>query len=188
VRRLRVTLLDLTLLALGALLVPGDPAPAHSAPTAGVPIDFRDADDWPVHLGRVSMDTVDAPWDDVLPAAAQVLVDDQWVIQSTDQRTRRIVTGWKPIQKLLVRCLMGRVRARCVVGVTALADGRSVVHFQGGIATEQGRKAEPYLPRVDRAYEQGARDWHVKVLRVMERRRLARVEWEASRALAAQPR
>src|SRR5687768_10896170 len=98
-------------LVVAILLVGSQPAEPASAEAAGDPKRV-------VQLGEASLDTLDAPWKAVLPAAIAQLEHDKWRIQGVDRETGRIVTHWKPLKHFLARLILGTVHVRCIVDVT----------------------------------------------------------------------
>src|SRR5262245_15136852 len=109
-----------------------------------------------VFIGEEKLDTLDAPAREVRQAAERALEDDHWNIakETTD---RRVVTEWKPLRHTLTRMLMGNVRARCVVDMVALAEGRTEVHFSGAIGSDVDHESGPNPSLAEAAYEKAVK-------------------------------
>ena len=114
-------------LAWAGLLGPG-------AARAGAP--DGDTPSTKVAYAGASRDTLAYDWRDVYPAAIEELKYSDWTIQRADTASRRVVTRWKPLKHPLVRVFLGSVMARCVVDVVPLADGRTQLTIQGGLASD----------------------------------------------------
>jgi hypothetical protein len=129
---------------------------------------FGYARGWNVQIGEACADTLDAPWGEVLPVVATVLIGDEWRVQSTDRIRGRIVTEWQPVRHQLVHLFFGQVRERCVVDVTPLGLESCVVLFRAGLATRESISGNPLLPSVRKAYLKGVRDWQRRVREALD--------------------
>jgi hypothetical protein len=137
--------------ALGALLgLAAGPTVAAAAPTPGA---------WHVYLAEAETDTLAAPADQVRPAAARAFTDDHWTI-SGESTSVRVVTGWKAFHHPLARLLLGDLRARCVVDMRALGADRTLVRFQGGLASQSDVAANPAFAAAQIAYRTAVKGWY----------------------------
>lgn len=108
-----------------------------------------------------AQDTLSYDWQQVFPVAIAELEKDHWIIQRADTTspTRRLVTRWKPLKHPLARLFLGGVMARCVVDLEPLADGRTVVRMQGGLASAQDIEGNPGYPAAQSTYRRAAEKW-----------------------------
>ena len=122
-----------------------------------------------VYPSGVQADTLDAAWREVLPVAIERLEEDDWTIERSDVAKRQVVTRWKPIDHMLTRLALGDVLARCVVDLTPLSDGRTVVRIRGGLASTENLAAKPVWGAAQTAYRKAARKYLAGVRAEVER-------------------
>ncbi len=114
----------------------GAPAPV-AAPIAARPVvGGTDRPYGKVAFAGATRDTLPYDWRDVYPVAIEQLEDADWTIQRADTAAHRVVTHWKPMKHILARIFLGTVMARCVVDFAPLADGRTELVIQGGLASD----------------------------------------------------
>jgi hypothetical protein len=118
---------------------------------------------WNVILAEPCTDTLTVPWRTVFPAAERTFKADNWQIESKDPRNGAIVTTWKPIRHPLVRLFAGKIEARCAVNVTPLGPSRTLVVFQGGIASRDEIEHSPAMGFAKHAYQKASRRWQEKL-------------------------
>jgi hypothetical protein len=114
---------------------------------------------WFVILAEPCADTLSYPWQEVIPAVEQTLRADHWRIQRADPGAGVILTQWKRIRHPLVRLFAGGVEARCAVNIRALNPTRTLVVFQGGLASRRDLGRSAALGLAQRAYRNASRDW-----------------------------
>jgi hypothetical protein len=143
------------------LLAGSPPAGPAFAETAGDPKRV-------IQLGEASLDTLDAPWKAVLPAAISQLEHDKWRIHGVDRETGRIVTHWKPLKHFLARLILGTVHVRAIVDVTPLGPGRTQLSIRGSLASDDEIENNPSLDTARKTYAKAARKWLRGVRRQVE--------------------
>lgn len=130
------------------------------------------ADDPPgrrVFSSGVLADTLEVDWRTVFPVAVARLEQDKWQIERADTKARQVVTRWKPIDHVLTRLAFGDVMARCVVDLTPLGDGRTIIRMRGGLASEDDLEASPVWGAAQAAYKKAARKYLAGVRGELER-------------------
>jgi hypothetical protein len=155
-------LLGIATLAAACFVV--EPGPAWAGP---------DAADGPpgrrVFSSGVLADTLDVEWRTAFPVAVARLAQDKWQIERADTKARQVVTRWKPIDHVLTRLAFGDVMARCVVDLTPLADGRTIIRMRGGLASADDLEASPVWGAAQAAYKKAARKYLAGVRGELER-------------------
>ena len=157
-RRIRQSLLTAFLLAGIALLGCGRGA---ERPNTANQIGKRRG--WNVVLAEPCLDTLPVPPGDVIPAVVSTFKADNWRVQGEDHRRGDFVTEWKPIRHPLVSLFAGKIEARCAVSLRPLGSGRTLVVFQGGIASRKSIAHNPALGFAKRAYRKASQDWQDKL-------------------------
>ena len=122
-----------------------------------------------VYSSGVQSDTLDASWRDVFPVTVTRLERDDWTVERADTAARQVVTRWKPMDHMLTRLALGDILARCVVDLTPLADGRTVVRIRGGLASGENLEAKPTWGAALAAYRKAARKYLAGVRGEVER-------------------
>lgn len=122
-----------------------------------------------VFSAATQVDTLDHPCSRVHAVAAAELRRDDWEIQRADSSGRRIVTRWKPVEHRLARLALGDVWARCVVDLSPLPGGRTVVHFRGGLASVDDLDSHPAFPAAAITYQKAAERYVGRVRAALER-------------------
>ena len=112
-----------------------------------------------VYSSGVQADTLEASWREVFPVTVRRLERDDWTVERADTAARQVVTRWKPMDHMLTRLALGDVLARCVVDLTPLADGRTVVRIRGGLASGEDLEAKPAWGAAQAAYRKAARKY-----------------------------
>jgi hypothetical protein len=95
----------------------------------------------------------------VVPAARRAFEADHWTVLTADSVTGQVVTAWKPIHHALARLFFGKMEARCTVFFRRLTEGRTVLLFQGDLASHHDIDKNPMAGLARRAYASAARDW-----------------------------
>ncbi|MGE5175961.1 MAG: hypothetical protein ACM3JJ_06245 [Hyphomicrobiales bacterium] len=152
---LAVSLLALT----GA--APAPPAATPDPPDTAGAIGSRHG--WIVSLAEPCRDTLDAPAPDVVQAAERCLEADDWHVDTRDRDRGDLVTRWKELKHPLARILMGHVEARCAVAVRPIEDGRTMVVFQGAIASRETLEGNPAYRLAMKQYRNAAHGWQREV-------------------------
>ncbi len=122
-----------------------------------------------VFSSGVQADTLDYDWREIFPVAVARLEQDQWQIERADTVGRSVVTRWKPIDHVLTRLAFGDVMARCVVDLTPLPGGRTILRMRGGLASQDDLEASPVWRAAQSAYRKAARKYLAGVRGVLER-------------------
>jgi hypothetical protein len=122
-----------------------------------------------VYASGVQADTLDASWRDVFPVTVTRLERDDWTVERADTAARQVVTRWKTMDHMLTRLALGDVLARCVVDLTPLADGRTVVRIRGGLASGDDLRSKPAWGAAQAAYRKAARKYLAGVRGEVER-------------------
>jgi len=121
-----------------------------------------------VAFAGASRDTLPFDWRDVYPVAIAQLTANDWTIQRADTVTRRVVTRWKPMKHPLARIFLGSVMARCVVDVLPLADGRTELTIQGGLASDSDIEGSAGYAAAKAVYRGATERWIGRVLAALE--------------------
>ena len=130
---------------------------------------------WNVFLAEPCSDTLPAPWREVIPAVKPTFQSEDWRVQRSNLEKGDFVTSWKPIRHILVRLFAGRIEARCAVSIRPIDPSRTLVVFQGGIASRRDIAHSPALRSAKNAYRKACRDWQGKLrAEVMRRQGSAR--------------
>lgn len=161
-------------LCLALLALPGA-APPVSDTAAQAPDTARaigDRNGWIVSLAVPCRDTLDAPLPDVVGAAVRCLEADDWRVEKGDRARGDLVTAWKELRHPMAKILMGRVDARCAVAVRPIEDGRTMVVFQGALASRESLEGNPALRLAMNKYRDAAHDWQREVRGDLAIRRL----------------
>lgn len=152
-------------LALALLALPGaappEPDPASQPPDTARAIGDRHG--WVISLAEPCRDTLDARVPDVVGAAVRCLQADDWHVETRDRGRGDLVTAWKELHHPLARILMGRVDARCAVAVRSIDDGRTMVVFQGALASREPLDGNPALRLAMNKYRDAAHGWQREV-------------------------
>jgi hypothetical protein len=123
-----------------------------------------------VAFAGANRDTLPFDWRDVYPVAIAELEASDWTIQRADTVARRVVTHWKPMKHPLARILLGSVMARCVVDVLPLADGRTELTIQGGLASASDIERNPGYGAAKAVYRGATQRWAGRVLATLNAR------------------
>ncbi|HEX7078158.1 MAG TPA: hypothetical protein VF363_07045 [Candidatus Eisenbacteria bacterium] len=170
----------LRILPLALALLAGSGASPASVDGLAEPADTARAiggrSGWIVSLAEPCRDTLAAPAADVIDAAERCLEADDWRVQSRDRSQGDLVTGWKEFHHPLARLLLGRVDARCAVAIRSLDDERTLVVFQGALASRERLDGNPAFTLAMHKYRDAARDWQREVRGDLSIRRVLRAD------------
>ena len=112
-----------------------------------------------VYLGEMRADTIVATPQEIRPAAEHALEKDHWAISASSTGSR-VVTEWKDFRHPLARLLMGKLRARCVVDIQPLDDTKTIVRFQGGLASDGDVADNPAFAVAQSTYRGAVEDFY----------------------------
>ena len=118
---------------------------------------------WKFLAGTPRVDTLPYAPRDIIPVARRQFEHDHWEIYSIDPGRGVIVTRWKPMNHILLRLFMGKVRARCTVKLQSLGTTRTRMVFQGDLASHRDLEGNPMLGSAKRAYVKAASHYQSEV-------------------------
>jgi len=172
-RTIRIASSLAILAAIGTSCARGSRPPPNASLPPNTAAEIGARRGWYVILAEPCVDTLSSPWQEVVPAVKATLKADNWRIQRADPRKGAILTQWKRIRHPLVRLFAGKVEARCAVNIRTLGPARTLVIFQGGLASRRNLAGSSALGFAERAYRNASRDWQEE-LRAEVRRQHAR--------------
>jgi hypothetical protein len=92
-------------------------------------------------------------------AVLAALKDDRWVLTANGGCADSVLTEWKSINTPLVRVLIGKITARCLVTVSPLDDVRTIVTIRGAMMTKGDITQSSAFPTAQRAWHRTARKY-----------------------------
>ena len=167
-KQLRIVLAASLLAAIATLAGCGHEGPPNAADQIGT------RRGWNVFLAEPCSDTLSFPWREVVSAVEPTFRAEDWHIQRANRERGDFLTAWKPIRHALVRIFMGKIEARCAVSVRPLGSNRTLVVFQGGIASRRDIARSPALQSAKNTYRKACSDWQDKLRAEVLRRRANR--------------
>jgi len=151
---------------LGLLAAVPITASAHSDPPpptlATNPEQRGDPGGWHLLFGHAYCDTVSAGKAQAVSASEEALRSDHWVFQANAANTH-LLSDWKAIHHILFRLFSGKAFGRIFIDVTPLTGARSVIRFQGVLATRRDIEHNPARGWAERSYASAVRRWEAEV-------------------------
>ncbi len=111
------------------------------------------------YITQACSDTVMADASSVRAAALRALEHDRWILAGDSCPHDGFLTQWKTINTPLVRVLIGKITARCLVTVEPLDDERSAVSIRAAMMTKNDITRSPAFPTAQRAWHRTARKY-----------------------------